>query len=249
MSDHGYVGFFDILGYRQIISNNNIDHVSEIISNILIRIPDRVSVHLLALAKTESEKESLDKCLRRIQSRLISDSIVLVMSDDNTYEAPYGFQDCFTFLSYASLLLRMAFDAGLPMRGAVDYGEFFLKGSCFAGNPIINCHAIGSRIQLAGCVLGNSLRNHMDSLQDAGGREGLLKKLIFNYIVPFKNAAAQKYSILNWYYPFSGWGTVTTDLRTCVLNAFLAHNKDIPPDAVAKIDNTEIMLHRCSTRN
>jgi hypothetical protein len=244
MVNKGFVGFLDILGYQTIIKNNEISKTSELISEVIINLPTNTSDLLISFLKTEERKNSFKSEVLKINTQLISDSILISMSlQDETDVDKISFSAC-VFLSYTSLLMRQSFDKGLPLRGAIDYGEFFLSGNCFAGKPIINCYSIGEQMDAAGCVISNDFYKVIeDNNLNLGNR--LSHRLNFDCMNVNKNGINERCKMLNWYYPYSNWGsTESIDIRSYVINAFQSHGKDIAPDVISKVNNTEIMLHR-----
>jgi hypothetical protein len=47
--------------------------------------------------------------------------------------------------------------------------------------------------------------------------------------------------LINWLCPLSSW-EIPPDLRQYVAEKFYAHNKDIPREALPKLENTEMTL-------
>lgn len=248
MKGYGFVGFFDILGYKEIIENNDIDRVSSIISDILESLVKRTSDAVLSKLKSEDAKKLFSESISNIESRLISDSIILAFPlVEGKKTDSLAFQSL-RFLSYASQLLRLSFDQGLPLRGAIDYGDFFLSGQCFAGKPLIDCYKLGGKLDLAGCAITDSCTKYvLHTIKPRPLIADVLNRLIVPYLIPFNDATCQHMRILNWYLPWQDWGDPYDNFRSHTISAFQAHNKDIGPAVVSKVTNTEIMLHKLNT--
>ena len=58
MSEYGLVGFFDILGYQNIIDNNKIEDTSTIIADIIHTLPSSVKDNLIKLLVDENKSGS-----------------------------------------------------------------------------------------------------------------------------------------------------------------------------------------------
>jgi len=44
------------------------------------------------------------------------------------------------------------FESGLPIRGAIAFGDFVFTAHVFAGLPILDAHELGNRLDLAACA-------------------------------------------------------------------------------------------------
>jgi hypothetical protein len=243
MVNQGFVGFFDILGYQDIIDNNDIENASKIISDILETLPTRTASDVLLLGRKEI-KTGLKLQIDVIQARLISDSILLAMPVSEDSSDIEKRSAAVVFLFYVAKLMRLAFDNGLPLRGAVDLGEFFLSSQCFAGKPIIDCYRLASRLQLVGCAITPKCAAHIKEFAEKPSRTGTSAVFMFPCLVMLKGGTTEKYMMLDWYLPFNNWAPIEPDVRSSIIKSFHAHNKDISPEAMQKIDNTEIIIRK-----
>ena len=71
----GLVGFFDILGYQQIIDNNDIAIAARLISTAIISLPGKVK-SVLTGRFSAGNRSAIESDLSAIECRVISDSIV-----------------------------------------------------------------------------------------------------------------------------------------------------------------------------
>jgi hypothetical protein len=252
MTQKGLVAFFDILGYQDIINNNLIDDVAKIISEIILGLPrDAKKIMLERFPDVEKEINDKDVQMRnaiaafysKINARIISDSIIIAMEvPQNTgerKEGEIGFH-YFMFLCYVADLFFKSFDKGLPLRGAIDYGEFFLNQQCFAGKPLVECYGLSNDLELAGCVITQNTENYFNELP-LPGKLGVKCKALKNYLVPFKNEE-KRMAVIDWSHNIVN--QQKKDIRQYIVNQFKSHNKDISEKVMRKLNNTEIML-RC----
>ena len=247
MKGNGFVGFFDILGYKEIIIKNEIDHVSKIITDILEVLPTKALDSVISIYPEGTTKEVIKRPLAKLQSKLISDSILLAYSDDAPPMPPVV--QTMVFLHYVSRLLRLSFEKGLPLRGAIDRGEYFLSdsGQCFAGKPLINCYQLGGSLDLAGCAITDDCVQYIfetAKLDKANKAISLFKSFMLSHLAPMKDGQSQELSLINWFFPLTDWDAKPDDIRTWIIDSFHAHNKQISPAVISKVTNTEIMLHR-----
>ncbi len=183
MIKKGFVGFFDILGYQAIIGNNEISKASKIISEVIVNLPTRTSDLLISLLKKKETQDLFDSAYKKIDAKLISDSILLSLEVPESTSAKSIGLLTFSFLSYSSQLIRQAFDKGLPLRGAIDYGEFFFSGNCFAEKPIINCYRIGSQMDVVGCVITEDCYQMIKTADSNAGIPERSKRLYFDCLI------------------------------------------------------------------
>ena len=143
----GFVGFFDILGYQNIIQNKRIEYAAQLIDSEIAILGEKTRDSLVKRLGGQVEP---NHCLNSIKAIVVSDSIILFF--------PYSEIDynddwkLFYFLSYVFQLLKSAFDAGLPLRGAISYGEYYYNENTFAGLPIVSSYGLSERLNLSGCI-------------------------------------------------------------------------------------------------
>lgn len=240
MAKKGLVAFLDILGYQDIINNNLIEEAAKIVSDILLNIPTDTKKKIIEVFKDvdPDTKGLMTKMLDKIDHRVISDSILLVFEMP---EVEKELKESFwlVFIVYVGELLRHSFDKGLPLRGAIDYGDFFLEANSFAGRPIINCYRLGSDMEISGCVLTSNCAMALKELIPDFASSDVLQNALLLYLVPLKEGKEERLWTVAWLDE-----KPKKDFRHQVIKAFQGHNKDITRDVYSKIDNTEVML-RC----
>ncbi len=82
---------------------------------------------------------------------VFSDTILLTLAfkeDDDSLNHLYWL----VFLMASKDIQTELFNAGLPARGAIDYGKFFVQENCFAGRCIVKAYKLSSTIEMAACV-------------------------------------------------------------------------------------------------
>jgi len=148
---NGLVAFFDILGYRELIKQNQIVSVAVIIDEIF-------------LATSRKSKEARGFVTSLINEKacehfVFSDSILVFLPlegtpDGNTRTAQS------LFASHCAGLVTEFFWKGLPVRGALAYGDCYFKSEdrvvCFAGNAIVEAYDLANSLDFAACVVASS---------------------------------------------------------------------------------------------
>lgn len=238
----GLVGIFDILGYQNIIDNNQINDVAELISNTLLNLPQKTADRLHEFFEGHIIGDYYSSAIKDAQWRIFSDTILLSYPFTHKDQMRSTTLDYLLFLDHVSHLLRYAFDAGLPLRGAIDYGDFYIKENCFAGKAIINSYRLSQELEISGCAMTESLQRryfaHIESDKDWEKVKFLFCR---PYLVPIKENTTRRLCLIDWLSPFAHL-EIHRDLRQYVAEKFYAHNKDITREALAKMENTEMTL-------
>ena len=152
----GIVGFFDVLGYQSIIDNNKIEDVASVISKTLLTIPKNVAEGLASfLTKGQSAPD--------ISSLIISDTIILAAPFAKAAGPASRLRTWLRLLIHCARLMRNTFDAGLPLRGVIDVGDFYIEEHSFAGKPIIRAFREVHEMEAAGCMLTDAAGATFDS--------------------------------------------------------------------------------------
>jgi hypothetical protein len=262
----GFVGFFDILGYKSMLETGITDETLKVIE-FLKRLPDKVDeavkkIHfgfeneMLEKARESGKSAPFEQMLRelsRIVPLVVSDSILLRCSYDENHGTEKAGQAA-TFVVYANVLQRLMFEEGLPLRGAIAFGDFVFVDHVFAGKPIIDAHTLGQSLDLAACAIHQTAEEEFKALiavapqLSSSLNDGLE---LVRYQTPMKNVkrpeveAKEKLLLLNLAWPtLKGYTPLKDrkDTRSYVEEQFSAHNKQLGPEVVSKVENTEKFL-------
>lgn len=247
----GLVGVFDVLGYQNIIESNEIEDVSKIVLEILTNLPNIVIDTLTHLISSEDSRSFFSKEKENLKPLIISDTILLSISIDPNASPENKVSSWVIFLLYSAMLLRSAFDKGLPLRGAIDSGDFFRHDNCFAGKPMVSAYNLANQLQFSGCVLTPKVEEEFkkDLKQADKGLRNAIQYLCFPYLAPQKNNEEKKLLLVNWLKPLDDWKELPDDIRQYVVLAFHDHNKDVSKKDIPKLEHTEIILRYSLNRN
>jgi len=259
----GFVGYFDILGYTQIMLNNNIHKTAQFVSDTLINIPQDMidslrlpyqDIRPLEVAPESSERDEWSQILDRVSWIIFSDSILISLPFDPSLPEPGLVRHYLAFSTVCASLMNRCFTAGFPLRGAISVGEFFIEDRCFAGRPIINAYYATQQLEFAGCVLdeaANSLISEWRKHLVKKGERNLLDKLdqtTILYMVPLKENLDERLRTINWVLlDTPGFSPIAGDIREVTTRAFLMHNKIAVPAVQGKINNTEMFIRHVLT--
>jgi hypothetical protein len=240
----GLLAYFDILGYQNFILHSNIQLMAKIIHEVILPVPDFVRNEIakkLAIGDAAWTAEVMAKCIGK--PVVISDSIVWDISfKPSLKEGKYP--QWLLFIGGCCHLQRLMFDQGLPLRGAISYGEYYIEKGCFAGKPVVDAHGVSSKLDLVGCGLTLQAEKELPA-GDFGGIDAL-GGLLETYTTPLKGCKAPNMKLLNWAFP---GGTLLKpfgdDIRGRVVESFSRYGKPIPIEVYDKVTNTEAFLKGC----
>ena len=196
-ANKGFVACFDVLGYRA--------------------IPPRIAF--------ETWRGLVDELLKsQNQAREAGQFIsVHVFGDSIFVFAPLQFESVFT--SFCRMAFWKAFDAGMPLRGAISGGEYFesfvLGRPVYAGIPLIEAHEFSAALEVSACVLTPSALRWLLST-DPDDR-------VLKLSVPLKDGKKHDMFVLK---PYRAVPSVK------IIKAFSAHEKPIGPAVLAKLNST-----------
>lgn len=254
----GFFGLFDILGYRSLIENNSLEELIKIYNSVVSGI-DKAAVTI----NHTDEDQSLS--FDTVGSFMFSDTIVL-FQEYSTTNLPGG-----TFILKAALLMRLAFEKGIPLRGAISYGEYYIDENCYLGKPIIEAYETEKIQEWSGAVLCNSAEReyaldldrrssaktmnfHGIEINPAVMMSPFMENLIVQYDVPTKSGIEIR-SALCWDDYVSIFCKVDVPFlephifEERVRENFSKHNKKIYNDSVRqKMENTVGFLRFLETR-
>lgn len=157
----GLVGFFDILGYQNLLEKNEPEDMAQSVLPILTHIDTTVKKGLPKIFHTEKEAEqelSLIKIIDSIKWLVFSDSILITMPLEDTIDRESS-RRWTAFMSLCISLQGSMFKAGLPLRGAITHGKFVIQDTFFAGRAIVEAYKFCNKLDLAACVFTNNARN------------------------------------------------------------------------------------------
>ncbi len=236
----GLVGFFDLLGYKSLAENNPI---AELIS-VVRKIQETIKKSLEKLNATE---ESLGQVVPRLENYspinhvVFSDSILAYTGLPESGRERHA--QVAVFNEFCSSLVSGLFWAGLPVRGAWAFGDYFVEnektthGIYLAGAPIIEAYELSNCVDMSACVIAPSAEKVLAEMLILASPS----ELPIGYTrhrVPFKGRQKQEMFLLDHY---------RTDLhhhpdhkitRQILMEKFGDHKKRITIEVLPKINNT-----------
>jgi hypothetical protein len=190
--DPVYVAFLDILGFKEMVKNNNINQLFDIYKDFLLRMDTLLEFF-------ESRFSSKDFRNTTVNSLFVSDNLILWTEDFSQISLT-------KLTSIVSGLITESFVKGTPIRGSITTGEI-AAGSTFRNQTIVGPGLVKSyeleRIQeWAGCAISQECLDRFNSLSSEpdGKKQDFLTdlSLLVNYSIPTKSQRSKIKTAVNW---------------------------------------------------
>ena len=260
------VGWFDILGFKAIMESNTSESQLAEIGNKLteglhdaIQIPEKTlhAIHGLpscsAEVKTLVEYFKADNCFKCYS---MSDTIVFIARTDvlsrlspaNRDVLIYGVV-CAFFFKACALIAHKMFITGLPVRGAIDYGQCFIKKNdattdpfVMLGEPFRNAYLISESLEFSGVVVHKRAMEIHEKVKSvhADIKAGSTHS-IYRIPTPMKGNPNAVENCLDWI-SNDLLGPGSPDLRDILTDVFSRFGKHITPEIATKFNNTEMSI-------
>lgn len=232
-----FVAFLDILGFKDLVKNND--------TETLFSIYNKSIVSLNAFLKTEWNSKERPQHVADpiIKTFIVSDSIII-------YSEKNDIGSFLKIVAYIHSLISNLIIEGLPVRGALSFGDFIDFSSpgqnILLGKSIVKSYELETRQQWAGCIIDDSCFEHFGFDINHDPIHPYLKEWPFflKYNVPLKNgngdSVTGSHFVINWpqwYLEEKGQFNYLTP--EFVGDAFAKHGKSISGNGIQqKIKNT-----------
>jgi hypothetical protein len=223
---NGVTAFFDLLGYKQMLANNESEDAAKIIRDIFHQKPGDVNCERMELGLYGLNPDYL----------IFADSVLVYLPLDPTHLPGVALS---RFVQFCSQLTGELLASGLPVRGAITKGKFsIIAGKSFTGKCIVEAHELAQRIEMAACAIAPELETEV--LEATSQQQD-----VCYWPTPVKNAPAQKLLLVDHALHFEKIRAVS---RAELISCFGAFKKDIGLDVLPKINNTIHFMESCKTR-
>ncbi len=179
------VVFFDILGFKNMITNSSLSSLAEKYEKIV--------------SNTEGEASIDDSGVitrKQVCHRFIfSDSIFLIAEEDSV--------DSFIDLvSYSWRMMQFFIAAGFPLRGAITYGDLYanFEKNIFLGKAISDAAVLEGKQNWIGAIADDSaVDRYAEAFEGDTVQAAVMNSLLPKYLaVPFKDGTERSYRVINW---------------------------------------------------
>jgi hypothetical protein len=243
-----YIGFLDILGFKDLVYNNSHDDlVRKFQSVFCLNVEVSLSGGKFRTVSTKDRDFTVaDLNYAKVNSTVISDSVIFWTDDD-------GMQSFINIcISIMKLLVSGVFN-GFPMRGSISLGDLSVIQSIYGtvknnslqsivGKGLVEAYILESSQNWVGCVIDNKCISKYQELcetyknvDDIATLDYLVKSgILCEYNVPFKLNKREEFFVVNWLN-----GNKTPPSQETIIKSFSMHNKLVSNSGVQeKINNT-----------
>lgn len=144
-----FVGFFDIMGFKDFVYKNNHEKVIEKVLK-LSEFKD--------ILKVDYKVEEL-QVHKHVKVIVVSDSVILSTHGETKEDL-----DCLIVASM--VLINDSIKQGTPIKGGLSFGKFTFdeKNSIYAGEPLIDAAHLESTLEFYGCVVDHNIEYRIEQL-------------------------------------------------------------------------------------
>jgi len=172
-----FVGLFDILGFRDLVNNNQLYKVAETYKKAKGYFHDGIgSVNRL---QKHSQKKD------RVKYRVFSDTFLIHTTGTN--------DNCFlSMLAACDFLFMAAVEYSLPIRGSVSRGPLMSSGGVEIGRSIVEAYENEKKQDWIGCWISDNCSTNIDMAKY------IADKSIVQYEIPLKGGEVKRRLAFNW---------------------------------------------------
>lgn len=257
-----FVAYLDILGFKSYVLKNGIEkvqrditelfslgaqiaiaHISAARHNLSVIEEEKVSPTRNITMPDGKQKSQVNLNVANINSILMFDSIVLWSNNDTE-------SDLIDLLNVVRFMLHSHLFFGLPLRGAVSYGELYFQDLPVSAFSIIKHTVLVSPAQIhamslektqewSGCVLDKSIVAKCQEAEiDLDNNKSFL---VTKYPVPMKTGEMELYALI--------WGVKTSGKKICNVQESVKATWPMPEGSneaiLNKIENTIKFIEFC----
>ena len=189
MPNKAVVSFLDILGFKSKIESMPLDELSSQYEKLISQARSHLAFEIHSDNSLFNERF---RPARRCSMHVFSDSIILYTNDESDAA-------CLELLLYTWRLQQLFLAAGMPLRGAVHYGEFYAKPKTgiHLGRALSDAYRLESRQEWIGISIGHSVPERYPAVFDTG-LGAMLPGFFPQYSVPMKSGCREDYLTVNW---------------------------------------------------
>jgi len=240
-SESAYVALLDVLGFRDLVSDNCHADLTELYDRLFCRLPE------LAITKGRvAFKRGMfrpDMSQARVNFMTVSDSVVFWTEKE-------GLSELEEIVRVVRIIMDDAFRAGIPLRGAISLGPLSYRSyslespvensvTSLFGRGLVRAYEMGTGQAWSGCAIDpccvEEIEGELLSLMD-----NEMVPLVVRADVPYKSGKIKSELVINWmrgltYYPSEEF------IKKC----FLQHGKSVCGVPVKEMVANTIEFWRC----
>lgn len=248
----GIVFFCDILGYKSLIENNSTTESAKIIVNHIAGINDKIIKEICAIYQFDETTRNIGYCYlkNKMECVIVSDTIIIFFDLDEYTDKDREFHSvsCLMIITYILSFIRTMFEKGLPLRGCVGFGEYFVFENMFAGKVISECYKESEKLDFTGVMITKECYKNI--IKNSRNKEfiKLFKSFVELIRVPLKNKVKKDRYIFNWIDDLT-WKKnrrqkLISNTKIYIMEKMTAHNKTLNNKSMSKYNNSVYVIDR-----
>lgn len=223
-----FVAFFDILGFKDLVSNNSHEELLEIYDFALY---DTLHSMLPSLRMIYGIVPELGtKEIETLEIYVISDSVIVIQKDTSMKGFLY-------LLALSRIVLSSAMGGGIPLRGGISIDEISVikneYGTTILGKGLTKAYEIESSQSWSGAIVSSECFEFLKEPEANNLADHLIKVkqsvLIRKYDVPYRDNSVERY-VIDW----TNYNLIKSE--NDVIQAFSQHNKS------TDLERTQIII-------
>lgn len=173
-STNRYVGFVDIMGFKDMLTRLSHNEVYELMK----KVSKSVSVVQSVFSVDYESETDFDI---NVKMMLYSDSIMIYTKDEQKHSLE-------NLIASISTLSDSLFSDGIPHKGAIAFGKMTLDfdNSIFFGQPLVDAYLLQEELKFYGIAIHGTAEKNQDIFDDES---------IIEYNCQFKNGSAKHLTI------------------------------------------------------
>ena len=126
----GIVAFLDILGYENLLTRNPLNAAARLVIDRIEDLEPKTMEQFAPILEElqriapEEVRDEFSRALERVDWTIFSDTVVLTAAYEEGAESESNWVLWYAFLAVSSILYSGMLQEGLPLRGAISFGDF-----------------------------------------------------------------------------------------------------------------------------
>lgn len=243
----GILGLFDILGYQSFLENNDSVKAAALVVDRIVDAEETVIKYVRETAGSDDQEAILFvRYIERVAWAAFSDTIILMNPIEPGGDLTDNIRSWHALILSAQILCKYMFEQGLPLRGAITYGNYVSRKTCFAGRAILDAYKLANELEFAGSVMTEQAFQELQRITEHSASDQTVRLLLdvslLRYQVP-REKVNEPLRTLNF---LAVKGTSSRRWRgvlyQIVLDSFRKHRKSISDREIQKAKNTAAYL-------
>jgi hypothetical protein len=243
----GLVAVFDVLGFRSFCQHNTDQKIAEEVLTTIDLVPEAMNGLLTNSLYQGKNPGKTEEFVSKMEWLVFSDTILVTLPQAE--EARLDL--IIVYFGACAIFNRIMFDRGLPLRGSIQLGSFLLGNRCVAGRVIVEALDQLHELESACTAVSDGTWAHLHDRFNKDDNKEMTASMLLG-MLPRESirckSGIKKLAVLNWFNVRQGNTPNPPDLKKYVMDAFLAHGKQLDASAFNKAQDTVELFEKFTTR-